>query len=561
MKKIKLKVVFLAIFFVIYLSIPIFAESIQELEQSKINSQEVIDSQEAVIDEKQEIINNLEQELINYNNNIEQLNQEIITIKTEINTIIDSISQKQIELEEAIQAQEEQNKNLNDRLRAQYMYDINEIAEIIFSSSNFTEQIEGTQIIAEIFNADQETLNELTSRRYEVQAAKDDLENQKIALDNKKAELDTKLAEQEEKKQAQQNLIDENEDLIIEAKAQIALEEEAISIANDKIYEIVRAAEIKAINEKIFEVKELQSRAIEINEDILDVKEDISIYNDSEDSRILDKINQINTLVENSKEQLEKVNLIVDDVTNADTAVDAVERSEPTESLIYIISDNNSSIKKLKSEIIHIEFETKKELLEQAKKDSETSQEDVDELDKNVSDTYEEYKKAADDANIAYDEAQEILEEEIQNNPPLSSWESEFISITGWRWPLDNNFYITSLFGYRIHPIFGVGRGHEGLDIGASTGEPIHACDGGEVIFAGSNGGYGNCTIIQQNSGHQVYYAHQSQIGVHVGQRVSKGEVIGYVGSTGWSTGPHLHLGILGGGAFVDPLNFFPELN
>ena len=121
-------------------------------------------------------------------------------------------------------------------------------------------------------------------------------------------------------------------------------------------------------------------------------------------------------------------------------------------------------------------------------------------------------------------------------------------------WPVNGS--IGSGFGPRIHPISGGSRMHTGVDIGASSGTPIKAADDGIVVMAGPNGGYGNWTLIDHGGGLATGYGHQSSIGVSRGQRVSRGEVIGRVGSTGASTGPHLHWEVRVNGNPVDPMRW-----
>jgi murein DD-endopeptidase MepM/ murein hydrolase activator NlpD len=115
---------------------------------------------------------------------------------------------------------------------------------------------------------------------------------------------------------------------------------------------------------------------------------------------------------------------------------------------------------------------------------------------------------------------------------------------------------ITSGFGPRRHPISGGSRMHTGVDIGASSGTPIKAADDGTVVMAGSSGGYGNWTLVDHGGGLATGYGHQSSIGVSVGQHVSRGQVIGRVGSTGASTGPHLHWEVRVNGNPVDPMGW-----
>ena len=112
---------------------------------------------------------------------------------------------------------------------------------------------------------------------------------------------------------------------------------------------------------------------------------------------------------------------------------------------------------------------------------------------------------------------------------------------------------ITSGFGYRTHPILGYRRFHRGLDIGAAHGTPILAATDGRVARAGWGGGYGNMVQLSHGGGLATRYGHMSRIAVSSGQSVRQGQVIGYVGSTGLSTGPHLHYELFRNGQLVDP--------
>jgi murein DD-endopeptidase MepM/ murein hydrolase activator NlpD len=108
-------------------------------------------------------------------------------------------------------------------------------------------------------------------------------------------------------------------------------------------------------------------------------------------------------------------------------------------------------------------------------------------------------------------------------------------------YPLMNPARITSRFGWRTHPLTGSRRFHSGLDIAAPSGTPVVATATGTVVSAGWNGGYGKAIVIQHNDTQQTLYGHLSEIAVQPGQQIAQGTVIGLVGSTGNSTGPHLH--------------------
>jgi murein DD-endopeptidase MepM/ murein hydrolase activator NlpD len=111
----------------------------------------------------------------------------------------------------------------------------------------------------------------------------------------------------------------------------------------------------------------------------------------------------------------------------------------------------------------------------------------------------------------------------------------------------------TSGFGWRMHPLLGYSRMHQGTDYGAAYGTPIHAVTDGIVSFAGWHGGHGNMVKLSHAGGLGSGYAHMSRIAVSPGARVSQGQVIGYVGSTGLSTGSHLHFEVYRGGVAVNP--------
>jgi len=115
---------------------------------------------------------------------------------------------------------------------------------------------------------------------------------------------------------------------------------------------------------------------------------------------------------------------------------------------------------------------------------------------------------------------------------------------------------VTSGFGWRMHPVLGYERFHSGLDIGADYGTTIHAADRGTVIFAGWYGGYGNAVIIDHGGNMTTLYAHSSELYVVEGQNVQRGQAIAAVGSTGLSTGPHLHFEVRQEGEPTDPMAF-----
>lgn len=126
----------------------------------------------------------------------------------------------------------------------------------------------------------------------------------------------------------------------------------------------------------------------------------------------------------------------------------------------------------------------------------------------------------------------------------------------GFTWPLPASHTITSYFGNRGQPTSGASTYHQGIDIGAPTGTSIVAASSGTVVTASYSAGAGNYIMISHGNSVYTVYMHCSQLLVSAGQTVSKGEKIALVGSTGISTGPHLHFGVSVNGSYVDPLNY-----
>ena len=156
-------------------------------------------------------------------------------------------------------------------------------------------------------------------------------------------------------------------------------------------------------------------------------------------------------------------------------------------------------------------------------------------------------------AKAAYEAAQRA--KQAKNN---SGSKSSGVSSGYFSWPVPSCSYITSKFGYRVHPIFGTTKYHSGVDIAAGSGATIQAAAGGTVSIAEYSDSYGYYCVLYHSNGTTTLYAHMNaQPCVKVGQTVSQGDTIGYVGSTGWSTGPHCHFEIRVNGSCVDPLSYF----
>lgn len=138
-----------------------------------------------------------------------------------------------------------------------------------------------------------------------------------------------------------------------------------------------------------------------------------------------------------------------------------------------------------------------------------------------------------------------LQQEAIKRGESIAKWTGKFI------WPVEGR--ITSAFGWRLHPIFQERKFHSGIDIAVPTGTPVKAAADGRVIFSGWISGYGNTVIIDHGGGLSSLYAHNSRLTVGVGKWVRQGDIIAKAGSTGFSTGPHVHFEVREDGEPKDP--------
>jgi len=170
--------------------------------------------------------------------------------------------------------------------------------------------------------------------------------------------------------------------------------------------------------------------------------------------------------------------------------------------------------------------------------------------------TYDRKVAGCNDTLVELQQEEQIAEEDEQQlAAALAEREDEVsvpvqVSSGGWTWPAQGP--MTSGFGQRW------GRLHAGIDIGAPTGAPILAARDGVVSYAGVMGGYGNIIVVDHGGGMTTRYAHQSRLGASVGQSVNAGDQVGYVGSTGNSTGPHLHFEVRINDQPQDPVGYLP---
>ncbi|MGI6108930.1 MAG: peptidoglycan DD-metalloendopeptidase family protein [Eubacteriaceae bacterium] len=557
-KKRKL-ILILAIVMIFALTAPVLASTTEELKDQITQSQSNIDDANYQIDMSQNTIDGIEQELVKANEEIDKLQEQRKTLEKQLSAKQTEIDSLQKDLDAANKKEDEQKEALSERIRTMYMYSSdNGYMDIVFSGDSFADVVTQLDMSSKIMEADKQMLDEYEQNAATISKKVKALEDAQAEVKSKTASIDAKIEEAQNIADQKQSLIDQNQSLIADAKVQIREEESSISAANQNIQDIAAKAEAEALSKQREEAKQKEQQAQDAKKQAAQLVTDAKA--DSNNAQTL--VNKVQESADKTTESADKAIADAQSAQKTDTAAQAVEANNTADTSLTETLQNVADTQKQYTTLATdkakqaADAQDKADAEAQKKKDEE-AQAAADAAKKAAE---EEAQKQA-DAEAAQKAAEEAAQQQAQAEAQASAktWSNGYSS-TGWYWPLDGIYDITSLFGYRIHPIFGTGSGHEGLDIGASSGTPIKSCGDGTVILAGENGGYGNCVIIQQDNGYQVYYGHQSAIAVSEGQRVAQGDVIGYVGSTGWSTGPHLHLGVLSGGEFVDPMNFYPEL-
>lgn len=252
---------------------------------------------------------------------------------------------------------------------------------------------------------------------------------------------------------------------------------------------------------------------------------------------LLDRIDMVEEINASDRRRIEQMRIAADLVSATREGLEA-EKSNLEEVRLELAADEEKLEEKRaeSDELLH-ELEKKAEEYQLLLEESEALQ---DELMQQIA------AKEKDLEEAKYDEYLAQLALQGTNPPSDSTWTTP---VSGYR--------ITSPFGMRTHPILGTQRMHNGIDMACAQGTPIYATRAGKVTVASYQaGGAGNYVSINHLDGFSSIYMHMTNYVVSVGQTVSQGQLIGYVGSTGLSTGPHLHFGISYAGTYVNPLAY-----
>lgn len=337
----------------------------------------------------------------------------------------------------------------------------------------------------------------------------------------------------------------------------------------------------KSINSKIDqtkkEIKAIQNKTKDVSKEIEDLDKKIDNAA-SELENVIKDLENLNIVIEDTQEDLHSAELKLEDKKDSfnkrlrvmykngnvgylevllasGDIKDFLSRKDMIQSiadydkeLIQYMKEQRDIIdaKKTLLEAQRASVEVTKSKLEARKRDLERVTRDKEDLMSRLQLDIKAYEKEYDKLNdYAKEISSKIVKLQVNNNP-----------YTGgiMAWPVPGYSRISSQYGMRIHPIFKTKKLHTGIDIPAPTGTPIKASSDGIVIAAETLGGYGKAVIIDHGGGIVTLYGHNSSITVKKGQTVKRGDTIAKAGSTGNSTGPHLHFEVRKNGAYVDPI-------
>lgn len=345
---------------------------------------------------------------------------------------------------------------------------------------------------------------------------------------------------------------------------------------------------------------DLKKQQQDLNSSKNDIKNEINNLNSQKDSVLAEKaeldtqvseleseISDLNSQIGEYQDKIDVVSVELDEASKAAeeqyeayrTRVRVMYESGSTGYLDILLSSENISDFFERLEIVKqitAYDSTMTENLKNKQQEIQTKKDELESLKQGLVDsrTVIEGKKTSLDAKMAQRDSLireiegsvESLEEEIERiEKEQASVRAKLANLSGsstpysggvMTWPSPSCHIITSNYGWRLHPTLGYEKLHTGMDIGAAYGSKIVAAKSGTVVTATYNSAYGNYVVINHGGGVCTLYAHQSSLAVSAGQYVNEGDVIGYVGSTGYSTGPHLHFEVIINGVTTDPLGY-----
>ena len=369
----------------------------------------------------------------------------------------------------------------------------------------------------------QDKLDETNQSKENLQGQIDDVTSQqdsvraeKVAIDKQILQIEDEIAQLESQIAQKMNAIAEKETQIVEKEVQIAEKTEEIN-QKDELFK----TRLRVMYEKG------ETSYLEV------------ILSSKSFSDMFTRIELVKEMASHDKE-------LIEELTRAKNDLESLKAGLETDKQTLETDKQTLEADKAQADGQKAELEKKSQERDALVKQLENKKDELEAMEA-------ELEQAAKDilAEIAQLQAEKKKREESSKN-------SGKVYYTGGQlgWPSDSSTTVTSPFGMRMHPTLHVYKLHTGMDIGAKRGTNVLAAESGEVIKATWSNAYGNYVVIDHGNGMSTLYAHNSKLSVSVGDEVKRGQVIAKVGSTGYATGPHIHIEVIIDGEYQNPKDY-----
>ena len=364
------------------------------------------------------------------------------------------------------------------------------------------------------------------------------LESEKSVIDQEIKELQAKIDANMDEMEgiiAQKSIIDQ----------EVALLHQKINNINDQValYSTMieeKRVELQEAEKKLNELKTKYKERVRAMEENGSLNYWSVLFQANDFADLLDRLNMVDEIASADQRRLEEIRVASNEVKQAKAEMEA----------------RKSELEKTRTELVETE-----DALEAKQKETDALLQKL--LDKGAE--FEKYMAEAEDKQSEMHSQLRALETELSEleKKKYQEWlatqtpNNSGNNVNGATWIVPINYtWFSSPYGMRLHPTQGIYKMHNGVDLSAPSGTPIYATRAGVISYAGYNGSCGNYVTINHQDGFKSRYMHMTHYIVSSGQYVSAGQVIGYCGSTGDSTGPHLHFEIEYNGSFVNPANY-----
>lgn len=276
------------------------------------------------------------------------------------------------------------------------------------------------------------------------------------------------------------------------------------------------------------------------------------LFSSSSFTDLLDRVDMISEIAEADQKMIAEIQAVAAEIEESRAEIEEDRANLENVKAELAVLEEKLTEQRAEADTVITELAAKQGELES---DAETYKAMREQVRQEILDTQAAYEKALADEEAARKIA-EARRKAQANQKPKPTASSSGGGSGGFMHPLGGGGYVSQPYGYRNHPLYGYYAMHYGVDIAAGRGTPIYATKSGTVTGAGYSEVNGYNVSINHNDGYASIYAHMTNFVVSAGETVSKGQVIGYVGDSGWATGPHLHFELLYGGSYVNPMEY-----